>query len=146
METAQIAKVDVMNIKLINLIQQIYLLRYELQNELNEILKRHDLTVSQWLVLQTIESKKDGVTITALKANQGIQMSSVTKAVKHLRSRSFVYRTDNPEDERSVIVGITPSGREFLKDVQKELVSNQSNLEQIIADRRWKEISTYLSS
>jgi DNA-binding MarR family transcriptional regulator len=67
------------------------------------------LTYPQYLVLSVLW-EQDGQTIGGLADRLALESSTITPLVKRLEAAGFVRRKRNPEDERSVIVTLTPKG------------------------------------
>jgi DNA-binding MarR family transcriptional regulator len=74
------------------------------------ILDSFGITYPQYLVL-TVLWEQDGQTIGALAERLALESSTITPLVKRLEAAGFVRRERNTQDERRVVVTLTPKGR-----------------------------------
>lgn len=132
--------------QLVKFAQKVFRLRIELSMALEESLKRHDLSVPEWLMLHSLKDAKNGIRMNDLASLQGVKKSTVTKIFQSLLKKSFAYRIMNPDDTRSVIVGITPIGIKHLALVDREIKDRQSGIKKGIVGDQWDEITNYLSN
>jgi DNA-binding MarR family transcriptional regulator len=70
------------------------------------------ITYPQYLVLNVLW-EEDEKTVGSIADRLGLESSTVTPLVKRLEAASLVTRTRRQDDERRVIVSLTPSGREL---------------------------------
>ena len=70
------------------------------------------LTYPQYLVLAALR-EEDGQTIGALAGRLALESSTVTPLVQRLESAGFVERRRGTQDERQVLVSLTPAGRDL---------------------------------
>lgn len=75
------------------------------------------LTFPQYLVMLAL---LDGapLSVGALGTRLGMDTGTITPLVKRLESAGFVTRTRDPDDERRVLVDLTPRGRTLEAEVQ----------------------------
>ncbi|UGV26334.1 MarR family transcriptional regulator [Rhodopseudomonas boonkerdii] len=73
------------------------------------LLDRLDITYPQYLVLSTLW-EAGPQSIGAIADRLALESSTVTPLVKRLEQADFVTRQRNPEDERQVVVSLTPRG------------------------------------
>ena len=71
-----------------------------------------EITYTQYLVLSTL-SEKGPLTIGQVAQHLDLESSTVTPLVKRLEKSGFVTRQRNPDDERQVLVQLTPSGKKM---------------------------------
>src|SRR3954451_9191270 len=76
------------------------------------LLDRLGITYPQYLVLNVLW-EEDEKTVGSIAERLALESSTVTPLVKRLEAASFVTRTRRQDDERRVIVSLTPSGREL---------------------------------
>ena len=103
-------------------------LRMQLRQSLVLLLKHRDLTMETWLILVCLSKKKEGLTMSALADTQGMNMPGVSKNVDKLDKRALVYRLQDSEDQRRVVIVLSDSGRELLEEIDQSL----SRAEQIL--------------
>jgi len=70
------------------------------------------ITYPQYLVLHALW-EQDGRTIGEIADRLGLESSTITPLVKRLESAGLVTRARNPDDERQVLVSLTPRGHEI---------------------------------
>ncbi len=73
------------------------------------LLDRLELTYPQYLVLSTLW-EGGAQSVGAIADRLALESSTVTPLVKRLEQAAFVTRQRNPEDERQVVVSLTPKG------------------------------------
>ena len=76
------------------------------------LLDQLGITYPQYLVLNVLR-EEDGKTVGSIADRLALESSTVTPLVKRLEAASLVTRTRRQDDERRVIVSLTPSGREL---------------------------------
>ena len=76
------------------------------------LLDQLGITYPQYLVLNVLW-EEDGKTVGSIADRLALESSTVTPLVKRLEAASLVTRTRRQDDERRVIVSLTPSGREL---------------------------------
>ena len=69
------------------------------------------LTHPQWLVMVTLWGTAEPVTVKELSARLMLDPPTLSPLLKRLEAAGLVHRTRNPENERQVVVGLTPQGR-----------------------------------
>lgn len=70
------------------------------------------ITYPQYLVLHALW-EEDGRTIGAIAERLALESSTITPLVKRLEAAGFVRRERSVEDERRVLVRLTPKGRDL---------------------------------
>jgi DNA-binding MarR family transcriptional regulator len=77
------------------------------------------LTGNQYIVLMGVSylAGNGGVTIAALAAHVGLAAPHVTTEVGRLLRRGLLHKRPNHEDKRSVLVSLTDTGRDVVRDV-----------------------------
>jgi len=76
------------------------------------LLDRLGITYPQYLVLNALW-EENGRTVGSIAERLSLEPSTVTPLVKRLEASQLVSRTRHPEDERRVVVSLTPRGREL---------------------------------
>ncbi|OYW44280.1 MAG: MarR family transcriptional regulator [Sphingomonadales bacterium 32-68-7] len=88
----------------------IYSAGMAIQRTYKPLLDRLGLTYPQYLVLNVLW-ERDGQTVGALADRLALESSTLTPLLKRLEAGGLVSRTRNPDNERQVIVALTPQGR-----------------------------------
>ena len=87
-----------------------------------------NLTAPQYMALRSIESRSEGCTMTAL-ASSSLQVSAtMTGIVDRLLERGLVTRDRDPQDRRTLLVGLTPAGRDLLEQVNAQKRASTARL------------------
>ena len=81
------------------------------------ILDGFGITYPQYLALAVLW-EQDGQTIGALADRLALESSTITPLVKRLEAGGFVRRERNPDDERQVLVTLTPKGHSLHHDTK----------------------------
>lgn len=74
------------------------------------VLEQLGITYPQYLVLGALW-EADGQAVGAIADRLSLESSTITPLMKRLETAGFVRRQRNPEDERQVIVTLTPKGK-----------------------------------
>ncbi|UQN28963.1 MarR family winged helix-turn-helix transcriptional regulator [Brachybacterium kimchii] len=79
--------------------------------------RRADVGVSSvsWRVVSTIE-QRGPLRLSEIAERERVTRPTATTVAKRLEEEGLVFRTPDPADSRSVLVDITPAGREKLAD------------------------------
>jgi len=78
----------------------------------NEQAAKHDSTMATAFVLLNIDSDI-GTPSTALGPLMGMEPTSLSRILKNMEDKGAISREKNPEDGRSVIIKLTPYGKEM---------------------------------
>lgn len=73
------------------------------------------LTYPQYLVLNVLWAE-DGLPVGSIAKRLALESSTLTPLLKRLEEAGLVLRTRNPENERQVVVTLTPRGRDIRPD------------------------------
>ena len=90
----------------------------------NEQASKHDITMAVAMVLLNIEYET-GTPSTSLGPSMGMEATSLSRILRTMEERGFIYREKNPDDGRSVYIKLTKLGIEK-REVSKSSV-NQFN-------------------
>ncbi|AWN23688.1 MarR family transcriptional regulator [Deinococcus irradiatisoli] len=101
-----------------------------LEQELERFFAPFDLTPSSFDVLATLRrsAPPEGLAFTRLSTLMAITPPAVTKRVDLLAARGLVERRAHPDDRRTVLVRLTPTGRELVDHVLTLHVANERRL------------------
>ncbi len=101
----------------------------------NEQAAKHGITMAVAMVLLNIEYE-NGTPSTSLGPSMGMEATSLSRILKNMEERGFVYRERNPDDGRSVYIKLTKLGIEK-REVSKSSV-NQFNkaIREIISEEK----------
>lgn len=77
----------------------------------NEEAAKYDATMATGFALLSID-KEDGTPSTSLGPRMGMEATSLTRTLKTMEDKGFIYRKKNPEDGRGVLLYLTPNGKD----------------------------------
>ena len=78
----------------------------------NEQAVKHESTMATAFVLLNIDTEK-GTPSTALGPLMGMEPTSLSRILKNMEDKGAISREKNPDDGRSVIIKLTPYGKEM---------------------------------
>lgn len=97
----------------------------------NQKAQKHGITTSIAFVLLNI-STSEGTPATKIAPLMGLESRSLTRALKSLEERGFIYKEKDPFDKRSVRIFLTEKGMEMKgKTIETVKVFNQFVRERI---------------
>ena len=94
----------------------------------NKEANKFDSTMATGFALLSIEA--EGTPSTTLGPKMGMEPTSLSRLLKTMERRNLIYRTQHPYDRRSVLIHLTPFGKEK-RDDSKAVVLH---FNQIITD------------
>ena len=92
-----------------------------LKQHKNAILKRHGLSMMQWMVLGLINDAKGGVRISDIAEQLDTTQAFATTTVNILEARDFVTRTADEKDKRAKFVKIKPDHRRLVNEIELDV-------------------------
>ncbi len=99
----------------------IYKLRsawFQISKMYNEMAEEHDGTVSMAFVLLAI-NEEDGTPVTRIAPRMGMEPNSLSRILRSMEERGFIYRKKDESDKRMAFVCLTPLGQEKRKVAMK---------------------------
>lgn len=93
----------------------LYACSRELIKKYKPHLDRLDLTYTQYITLMVVWEKKN-ITVKALGDLLYLDSGTLTPLLKKLEAKGLVNRIRSTEDERNLIISITPKGEEMKKE------------------------------
>ena len=79
------------------------------------VLDQLGITYPQYLVMSALW-QEDGQSVGAIAQRLALESSTITPLVKRLETAGLLQRRRNPDDERQVIVTLSPKGRSMHQD------------------------------
>ncbi|MEG9862050.1 MAG: MarR family transcriptional regulator [Parvularculales bacterium] len=122
----------------------LFRLRYEWRALLKDAIKDCDISPEEWLILICLKSNKS-LDMTTLSNLQGINMPNVSKNVDRLSKKALVYRINDPNNKRRVLVHLSEFGDELLSNVANNVKQYRNQFKNKMTDDRWIEISNKLN-
>jgi len=117
-----------------------YILRNTWQNiskMYNEEASKYDGSMSVGFVLLNIDKEK-GTPSTALGPKMGIEPTSLTRALKTMEEKGLIFRKQNPDDGRSVLVFLTDFGKEKRELSKNTVLKFNEKVKNNISDEKMK--------
>ena len=104
-----------------------------------KLLRKLGLTYSQYLVMMVLW-EQDEQTVSALGERLFLDSATLTPLLKRMEQAELITRTRCPQDERQVIIALTPHGSELRKEGAKlpacVLSASGCDIEQVIRLQR----------
>jgi DNA-binding MarR family transcriptional regulator len=102
----------------------------------NKEANKFDSTMATGFALLSIDA--DGTPSTTLGPKMGMEPTSLSRLLSTMEERKMIYRSQNPNDGRSVLIHLTPFGKEkrddskavvlhFNKKIEESLTSEKIN-------------------
>lgn len=90
-----------------------------------KLLKPHQVSQSEFRVLSSLRLRGRGYQTTPLELNRYTQITSagMTRTLDRLASAGYVERSPNPEDRRSILIGLTEKGWAFAETLGQDAAS-----------------------
>lgn len=83
----------------------------------NQKAKAHGLTMSIGFILLIVD--KEGTPSTQLGPRMGMEPTSLSRTLKTMEKKGYIYRKTDGEDRRKVLIFLTPQGLELRREVRK---------------------------
>jgi DNA-binding MarR family transcriptional regulator len=102
----------------------IYSANHAITRAYKPLLEKHGLTYPQYLVLLVLWAR-DGQTVGGIGEELFLESSTLTPLLKRLEAAGYVRRARDANDERQVVVHLTPKGEELrrqLADVPRQML------------------------
>jgi DNA-binding MarR family transcriptional regulator len=92
---------------------------YYLQDRMNDLMKKYDITRQQYNVLRILRGQYPGhASVNLIRERMLDKMSDASRIVERLRIKELVVRKSAEKDKRAVEVTITESGLQLLEEMQ----------------------------
>lgn len=101
----------------------------------NQQAVKHDITTSIGFVLLNINSK-EGTPATKIAPLMGLESRSLTRMLKSMEEKNFIYRQKDPNDGRSVRIFLTDLGKEKKEVSRKTVLAFNEAVQQTIPSEK----------
>ena len=108
-----------------------------------QIFKKHDLTPTQFSVLETLYSKGDlriQNLIDSILATSG----NMTVVIRNMVRDGWIKRETDPDDRRACIVSLTEKGRKKIIEVLPDHIRNVQKVMSVFSEEEQKQLQTLL--
>ena len=102
-------------------------------------LREHDITEQQWRILRVLAEEKSADML-SLSRRCSIQPPSLSRTIPLLVDRGLVRRCSHGNDQRRILVDLTPQGRTLFRVMAKESAAIYAKLEADIGNERLEDI------
>ena len=117
-----------------------------IRNKAEPIMLKHHLTMMEFEILIVLrnfysEAKRPSEIYKELLVSSG----GTTKAIKSLEAREFIVTQPDPDDGRSRLVALTPTGKALVEEMKAELVeSDRLMFSQATTDKEMEQLGQAL--
>jgi DNA-binding MarR family transcriptional regulator len=120
--------------------------RQHLGREIEQVLAKHGLSAAGFDVLATLRRSGAPFRLSPgeLLATTMVTSGTMTNRIDQLEKEGLVERIKNPEDGRSVLIALTPEGRERVDRAVEAHVANQHRLVDGLDARQRQELDAAL--
>lgn len=101
----------------------------------NQQAGKHDITTSIGFVLLNINSK-EGTPATKIAPLMGLESRSLTRMLKSMEEKQYIYRQKDPNDGRSVRIFLTDLGKEKKEVSRKTVLAFNEAVQQTISKEK----------
>ncbi|RFC55569.1 MarR family winged helix-turn-helix transcriptional regulator [Brumimicrobium aurantiacum] len=92
----------------------------------NQKAKAHGLTMSIGFILLIVD--KDGTPSTQLGPRMGMEPTSLSRTLKTMETRGYIYREVDRDDKRKVLIFLTEQGVALRKEVKANVIQFNEKL------------------
>ncbi|PKR79667.1 MarR family transcriptional regulator [Brumimicrobium salinarum] len=102
----------------------------------NQKAKAHGLTMSIGFILLIVD--KEGTPSTQLGPRMGMEPTSLSRTLKTMETKGYIYREIDKDDKRKVLIFLTEQGVILRKEVKKVVIEFNERLLKSIPDKKLK--------
>ena len=102
----------------------------------NQKAKVHGLTMSIGFILLVVD--KEGTPSTQLGPRMGMEPTSLSRTLKTMEDKGYIYRKVDSDDKRKVLIFLTPEGLNLRKEVREVVKSFNEKMLQSIPNQKLK--------
>ena len=103
----------------------------------NEQAIKHDSTMAMAFVILSVDIEQ-GTPSTALGPLMGMEPTSLSRILKNMEEKGFIYREKNPEDGRSVLIKLTKIGIEKRETSREHVIQFNETIKKHISEKKIK--------
>tara|TARA_B110000444_G_C18787701_1_gene570788 strand:+ start:850 stop:1293 length:444 start_codon:yes stop_codon:yes gene_type:complete len=100
----------------------------------NKEANKFDSTMATGFALLSIDA--DGTPSTNLGPKMGMEPTSLSRLLSTMEERKMIYRTQNPNDGRSVLIHLTPFGKEKRDDSKSVVLNFNKKIEESLSTEK----------
>ena len=100
----------------------------------NKEANKFDSTMATGFALLSIDA--EGTPSTNLGPKMGMEPTSLSRLLSTMEERKMIYRTQNPNDGRSVLIHLTPFGKEKRDDSKSVVLNFNKKIEESLSTEK----------
>jgi|TARA_B100001142_G_scaffold43489_1_gene39437 DNA-binding MarR family transcriptional regulator len=100
----------------------------------NKEANKFDSTMATGFALLSIDA--DGTPSTTLGPKMGMEPTSLSRLLSTMEERKMIYRSQNPNDGRSVLIHLTPFGKEKRDDSKAVVLHFNKKIEESLTTEK----------
>jgi DNA-binding MarR family transcriptional regulator len=102
----------------------------------NKEANKFDSTMATGFALLSIDAK--GTPSTTLGPKMGMESTSLSRLLNTMEERNLIYRTQNPEDGRSILIHLTKFGKEKRDDSKAVVLHFNETIQETLSPEKIK--------
>lgn len=102
----------------------------------NQKAKEHHLTMSIGFILLIVD--KEGTPSTQLGPRMGMEPTSLSRTLKTMEEKGYIYREIDKEDKRRVLIFLSKKGLQLRREVRKYIIDFNETILQSIPQKKLK--------
>jgi len=107
--------------------------------------KSFDITIDQWSILKTLY-KEDPMTHKELAEKTGKDQPTLTRIVDIIIKKKLVERVEHPEDRRCLLIQLTTSGENKVKELSPEIAQIRMKAWENLSEEDFKNFTRILNT
>lgn len=115
-----------------------------MRNEMEDILREHNLSLVQWVTLSRIH-RMEGCNQKQLADSSIRNGAAITRILNSLENKKLVKRKDSPNDKREFLIYLTKKGDKLYKKSEKILLDYNNDIDSIFTESELKKLNSLLN-
>ena len=92
-----------------------------IQAEVSELLNKHGINTSQWIILGWLYDHVDGMRITAIAEVLEVEVPLITALIQPIEQQGLIMLKTDPTDRRAKLATLTKAGVDLVKKLEPTL-------------------------
>lgn len=102
----------------------------------NQKAKAFDITMSIGFILLIVD--KEGTPSTQLGPRMGMEPTSLSRTLRSMEDKGFIYRKVDETDKRKVLIFLTPKGVEMRREAREGVLSFNEKVLSVVPEKKMK--------
>lgn len=103
----------------------------------------YNLSFEQYLIIREI-AQRDGLTMTDIVDERNVTRAAISRQIKMLLKRNYVYQEADANDRRRMLLHLTPDGKEAERIISKKVRERFNGWIDIFGQAKAEEILTFI--